>query len=142
MSLTLDHQAAQEPCRHCGVDYKVARGCVYDDGEPVALYLAGMHGCHGGKNVALGIGLAPEGKAEPTATTLHIWAAEDEYQMSVMEPDDSPWIGHTYLGRHKTRAEILDSDAKTKVFAIADTVIASIPAIRQYLRASDYSEAT
>jgi hypothetical protein len=134
--LAIDRQAITETCGHCGREYQVTRGSVYREGEPFALFIAGMHGCRGERVVALTIALSQGPKATPLALTLQILPTETEYQMRIVEPSLSPWRDQAYLGRMLSRPEALAGQLKPTFFEIADAVIAMNPELNSYLGGS------
>jgi hypothetical protein len=140
MTLTIDHQDATEPCGHCGADYAVTRGSVYHDERPVALYIAAMHGCAAMKNAVMAVAFPPSDGKAPIAASLQVWVTPNEIQMSVVEPEQSPWNSHVYLGRHLTRDQVLASPYKERLFEVADAVVALNVAPRSYLEVDGAAE--
>src|SRR6267378_5401015 len=118
--LTLDYQPATEVCRHCSEVYPVSRGSIFIDGVPHAIYLAGLHACESAGSVILGVGVLPpevgSEEGRPEAFSIQIWLRGDHYEMAVLEPDQSPWQSHGYLGRMLTREEVLASPRKDSFF--------------------------
>jgi hypothetical protein len=52
--------------------------------------------------------------------------------MRILEPDDSPWEDHEYLGHKLTREEALASPHIKTFFRIADQIV-DVPEVRRYL---------
>jgi hypothetical protein len=130
---TIDHQAAMETCQHCRSVYSVSRGSVYEDSQPFALYIAGMHDCNGHPVVVLAIAVArPDGEVS-SAMTLQVQPSETEYEIRILEPDNSPWKSHSYLGHMLTRNEVLKSPLRETFYQIADTVITSNVVVHTFL---------
>jgi hypothetical protein len=131
--LTLDYQSAADKCPHCGRDYPVSLGSVYEDGSPRGLYIAGMHACRFGPIVVLAIAIAaPKGKP-PSAVTLQVVPSETEFEMSIVDPGTSPWKGRAFLGRMLTREEMLSDPLRDEFFRIADAVVLQNPGVNRYL---------
>jgi hypothetical protein len=136
-SLSIDRQQSSEICDHCGQQYTVSRGSVYNDGAPFALYLAGMHGCGARKSVVLAIAIKRERHEKPTAVSIQVWPEESEYKMAVLEPKVSPWRTHTYLGRMLTRKQALASPLIDMFFHIADVVVADNRDVRSFFESKE-----
>src|SRR5688572_15247548 len=119
-TLGLDQQTVRQHCTHCGQEFDVSRGSAYDDGEPVALYLAGLHACNGPPVAHLAIAIRPEyrGNQQPEAILLQMWTTVDSVAMRVTDAAESPWSGERYLGRFLDRAEALESPLLETVFHI------------------------
>jgi hypothetical protein len=131
--LTLDHQRATEPCDHCSTEYPVSRGTIFDSGNPIAIYLAGLHPCDSGARSAIfGIGVAPTTEAPPQAFSIQVWLLGDDYHMSLLDPEQSPWQSHEYLGRMLRLSEVLDSQRKTFYFELADCIVGANPDVKTY----------
>ncbi|MBN1908981.1 MAG: hypothetical protein JW818_04515 [Pirellulales bacterium] len=130
--LTIDCQTATDICHCCDREYPVSRGSVFRQGIPFALYMAGMHGCHGDTVVVLAVAVPRPGE-EPTAVTIRIVPTNTQFQMQILDPETSPWRNHAYLGRMLTRQEALASTLKDTFFEIADAVVVSNTSVNNYL---------
>ncbi len=133
--LTFDHEKATDYCEHCGKEYAVSRGSVYEDNFPIAIYVAGMHGCEGEAIVVLAIALAQPDKQTPVAITLQIMPTETEFEMRIISPDYSPWREYAYLGHTLSRADALASPQKELFFRIADLIVIENPEVNDFLNA-------
>jgi hypothetical protein len=121
-ALTIDAQPASEYCRACKLEYPASRGSAYVNGTPFAIYVAGMHACEkGGSAIAVPFP-SPAGEP-PRAATVQVWGVNEEFQMSVLEPAQSPWLSHTYLGRMLSRAEALEPAFKESLFRVTDAIV-------------------
>jgi hypothetical protein len=133
--LTLDYQAATQRCEHCAKDYPVSRGSIYESGKPVAIYLAGLHRCTSGGSAVLAIGVAPEDPhGKPESFSIQVWLVNDQYQMTLLDPEKSPWRTHAYLGPMMTRAQALSSPRKTFYFDLADCIVGSNVHVIEFFR--------
>lgn len=135
--LSIDYQDVREQCGHCGSAYTVSRGSVYDQGEVASIYLAALHQCEEGRvaHFAIAIREGYEGIGETCAAVLQVRNGGENFELSLVDPDYSPWNGAEYLGRIMTRKEVLESAAKEIVFHIADHVVIENPTISSYLLA-------
>src|SRR6185369_806185 len=133
--LTFDYQDAKDTCSHCGQTYIVSRGSVYHAGEGASIYLAALHQCHGSPvaHLAIAVRAGYGGLSETSAAVLQVRNGGENFDMSVTNPDDSPWCGTDYLGRILTRDEVLSSSSKDTFFHIADHVVVGNPTINSYL---------
>lgn len=133
--ISLDHQIVQKACDHCKQVFTVSRGSVYEDGEPIAIYLAALHACYSSKAVHLVIAMRRGYRelTENTAVALRVRPAETEFQTIIMEPNQSPWQSETYLGKILTREQALASPLIELVFHIADYIVMEIPEVNEYL---------
>jgi len=134
-SISLDKQLVLQTCPHCQEIFSVCRGVVYDDGRPMALYLAALHKCFEGKNVHLTIGF-PGGYlsiTEPTSFAINVKSSDNNFEVRLVEPNDSPWKNENYLGRMINRDEARVSELKDTVFHIVDHIVLDIQEINGYL---------
>jgi len=122
-ALTIDAQSASEYCRTCKLEYPVSRGSAYENGTPFAIYVAGMHACEKGGSAIIAIAFRGAAGEAPRAATVQVWAVEEQFQMSVPEPAQSPWLSHKYLGRMLSRTEALEPSLKASLFRVADAVV-------------------
>src|SRR5215218_10274543 len=107
--LTIDFQDVFERCPHCEETYTVSRGSVYDNGEGASIYLAALHECGSGRTAHVAIAMR-EGYREFTETcaaSIQIVNGGDDFEMSLVDPEYSPWKDLDYLGRMLRREEIL-----------------------------------
>jgi hypothetical protein len=58
---------------------------------------------------------------------LDVWSTDTEIQMSVTDPDESPWREEQYLGSMLTREQALVSPLLPTFFAIADQIALQEP---------------
>ncbi len=133
--MTTDRQDFRENCDHCGEGFVVTRGSVYEDAQPIGLYLAAPHGCGQERRVHLVVGLRQGYRelAEARSIAMQAWTAETDIQMSVVAAGDSPWRGEDYLNLTTTREEALDDPCKDAFFHVAEHVVTGNAAIESYL---------
>lgn len=133
--LSIDYQDYRDKCTHCGAEYTVSRGSVYDDGEGASIYLAALHECQGERVAHLAIAVR-EGYEEFTQTcaaVMQVRNEEENFQVSLTDPWFSPWGGIDYLGRILTRNEVIEGPHKNAFFHVADHVVIENPTIKFYL---------
>jgi hypothetical protein len=130
--LTLDHQHASEWCDHCSADYPVSRGSIFENGSPIAIYVAGLHPCESGASAIFGIGLAPGTEGIQESCSIQVWLVNDQYEMTLLNPPQSPWRSHAYLGPMLGREEVLGSPRKKLYFDIADCIVGRNPQVREF----------
>ncbi|MCI0456441.1 MAG: hypothetical protein L0Z62_05615 [Gemmataceae bacterium] len=53
--------------------------------------------------------------------------------MVFLEPRESPWGAHHYLGRMLTPAEARDNALREQFFHVADHVVEDLPEVRAFL---------
>ena len=133
--LSLDQQIVAQRCTHCGREFVVSRGSAYEDGEGVALYLAGLHACDGPPLVHLAVAVRPgyRGNSRPEAVMLQMWTTEDSVAMRVTDVAASPWSGEVYLGHLLDRDEALGSPFLETAFQIAGRLAEDNTAVATYL---------
>src|SRR5438093_492721 len=138
--LTLDYQEATQRCEHCAKDYPVSRGSIYESGKPVAIYLAGLHPCSSGGSAIFAVGVAPEdprGKAQ--SFSIQVWLVNDQYQMSLLGPEKSPWRTHGYRVALMRSSRSRTADSKEGRIVAARLKSASRPARSIWMAASSAS---
>ena len=135
MAITLDHQITREFCNHCQQALTVSRGSVFEDNNPIGIYLGAMHACGSGRLIHLAIAVRKGYKSAPetSAIALKVRPTSAEIQMSVVNADESSWKTEKYLGKLMDREEALASPLIESFFHIADHIVAEIPEVRSYL---------
>jgi hypothetical protein len=133
--ITIDYQLVQQRCAHCGSTFNVTRGSVYEAGEGVAIYLAALHACQGGKLAHVAIALRPgyQGAQDRRAIALKVWPTATEFQMAVVDAHESPWQNEVYLDHLMDREEALASPLLDTLFHIVNHVVAENPKLSGYL---------
>jgi hypothetical protein len=115
----------------------VSRGSVYDNGQPLAPYLAGLHGCREQRFVALALAVRTAPQGVSTAVTLQVQATPKELQMVFLEPDRSPWRGHAYLGSMLGPDEARRSELRPLFLHLAEHVVRQNLDVYRYLTSAD-----
>ena len=131
MTLSIEYQVVQEPCKECAALCDVVRGPVYEDGRGVGLYLALLHGCSAGDTVVFTVALDEPDGAE--AWTFQAWPNQDRIDMRFVDGENGPWAGEGYLGHPLSADEARAKPAKAIVFKIADLVCETVPEVSHFL---------
>jgi hypothetical protein len=131
--VTLDRQHTTEICEHCREPIAVSRGSVYDDGRLSGLYLAGMHRCDVEPVAILALALLPPEGGRPQAVHLRVRETVEAVEMVFLDPRESPWRAHHYLGQMLTAAEARQSPLRDRFFHVADHVVRDLPEVRTFL---------
>ena len=95
-----------------------AKARAHCDIEPVAI-------------LALAL-LPPEG-GQPQAVHLRVRESSDAVEMVFLDPGESPWRAHRYLGQMLTPAEARRSPLRDRFFHVADHVVGDLPEVRMFL---------
>lgn len=135
MQLSLDRQVASQDCADCGVTYTVVRGSVYDEKEPIGLYLIGLHGHDaGGKCARLAIAVLDRSLGSPQAHAAAMVVREtvEQYTLSLEDWSTSPWKNEQYLGEMLNRKAVLGSDYKGLFFHIAEHLVGDLVEVQAY----------
>jgi hypothetical protein len=129
--ISIDFELLDHTCSCCDAPFQVSRGGVYRDGVPIGLYLAAMHGCDLRMALlAIALQTDPHNPEATTSIALDIWSTDTEIQMSVTDPEDSPWREEQYLGPILTREQALASPLLPIFFTIADQIALQDPVNR------------
>jgi hypothetical protein len=135
MTITLDKQVVMQDCPECEVQFTVVRGSVYGDGEPIGLYLIGLHG-HSPDGLLghLAIALLDRSAAEPRAyaAAMTVIAMPDQFGFKLVDWVVSPWRGEAYLGEMLTPSEVRSSSHRETFFHVADHVVEDLPEVYEY----------
>ena len=124
-------------CECCGgVTISLTR-FVYEDGDAYAIYYARFGEQHEPRVVEAVVSVGEWGEdAGPwdrVAFPLRLRAAESEYQVTVVDGDESPWQGVDLLGRMLDREEALAHERLAEIFHVTDHMVVDDEAIREYL---------
>lgn len=134
-NISLDKQLVKQICPHCQEDFSACRGSVYDESKPVAIYLAAMHKCFQGKTVHLAIGFTKgyQSLSETSSIMMSIVPTEKDFEVRIIEPNDSPWKDERYLGHMMKQEEARTSSLKETLFHIVDHIVLNVQEINDYL---------
>lgn len=109
---------------------------VFKNGIAYAVYLACFTPDHYDKVVHAVVGLGKWGEDAPaterTAFAIKIWNDNNQWAVSVLDRDDSPWGSVEFLGRILDREEAVSHPWISEVFHITDHMVAKDQPIIEY----------
>ncbi len=126
--LTFEFDEPKESvCECCGnVSVRLTR-FVYRDGDAHAVYYALFTKGHPEKTLSGLIGLGQWGdEASPedrVAFPFQIWMEESNFNVSLVDAEDSPWSHVTFMGKILDREEALKHESLSEVFHITDHMV-------------------
>jgi hypothetical protein len=109
---------------------------VFDEGEPIGLYLIALHGHEpSGKLARLAIAVKDRSAIPPRpyAAAMVVRATAEQFTFSLEDWLPSPWKDEKYLGEMLDRTAVLESPYKDLFFHIADHVVNDLSEVRDYL---------
>jgi len=131
----MDRQVVSQRCEQCGIDFAVVRGSLYENAQPVGLYLVALHGHSPEGPIAhLALALRDSPQATPQAAAMDLSASDKRYGYRVVDWRQSPWRNERYLGRQLDRAAMLSGPQKGRFFHLADHLVRELPEIEAYFR--------
>jgi len=111
-------------CECCGKESISLTRFVYNNGDAHAVYYAKFTEGHEDKIVYGMIGLGEWGESgspeKRTAFPFCIWTKGDNYQVGLVDREESPWSHVTFLGEILNRKEALEHPWIKEVFHITD----------------------
>ena len=123
-------------CECCGgVTTKLVR-YVSQDNEAFAVYLASFTPIHDEKIVHIIIGLGTWGEDAPsserTAFVLKLWQNDDQWNVTILDKDESAWSGVEFLGKILDREAALSHPWVKDIYHITDHIVAEDKPIIEY----------
>jgi hypothetical protein len=136
--LTFDfEEPSSSTCECCGGVTRSLTRFVYEDGDAYAIYYARFGVGHEPRVVeaVVSVGEWGEGSGpwDRVAFPFRLRATESEYQVTVVDAAESPWVDVELLGRMLDRAEALDHERLQDVFHISDHMVRDDAPLRDYL---------
>jgi hypothetical protein len=126
-----------EPCPCCGGRTTRLTRFVYCDGDAHGVYYAAYSNKHSDRAVSVAVSLGEWGegstKADRVAFALQIRAAEDEYQVMVVDKAESPWSDAAFLGKMLDRKKALRHRWIKEVFHVTDHIVTEDAEVKKYL---------
>jgi hypothetical protein len=131
----------QEPhsstCQCCGGVTTSLTRLVYEDGNAYAIYYARFGLGHEPRVVEAVVSIGGWGEGtgpwDRVAVPFRLRAGDAEYQVSLTDAAESPWVGVELLGRMLDRAEALEHERLQDVFHISDHMLRDDAPLRDYL---------
>ena len=136
MLLSLNQENVTQDCPACAVRFAVVRGQVFDEGEPIGLYLIALHGHDpSGKLARLAVAVMDRSAVppHPYAAAMVVRATAEQFTFSLEDWSESPWKDEKYLGEMLDRSAVLESPHKGLFFHIADHVVGDLSQVKDYL---------
>ena len=132
-----DPQAMKCDC--CGEETTKVVRYVSQDKEAFAVYLASFTPAHEEKLVHVIIGLGTWGEdaspSERTAFVLKLWQNEEQWNVTILDKDESPWGGVEFLGKVLNRDEALAHPWVKDIYHITDHIVDEDKPIIEYFNA-------
>jgi hypothetical protein len=127
----------KETCECCGSESTRLTRFVYQDDDAFAVYYAKFTEGHDDKVLYGLIGLGEwgdddKGPESRTAFAFRIWLNSDNYQVGIVQADESPWSHVTFLGRILSREDALNHEWIKDVFHITDHMVTDDQEIVNY----------
>jgi len=124
-------------CECCGNTTSRLTRFVYQDGDAFAVYYAMFTAGHPDKVLSGLVGLGEwgdddKGPESRTAFPFRIWLKDEDFQVGLVDVEESPWSDVTFMGRILDRNEALAHDWIADVFHITDHMVADDPDIVRY----------
>ena len=139
----MDQIEFEEPqrsiCECCGNTTTRLTRFVTRNGNAFAVYFVMFTEEHEDRSAAVMVGIGDWGddtipEEARLAFTFRLWLANDSYQVSMIDPDDSPWET-THLGRRLPREEALNHPLIQEVFDLSDHIVKCDQPLVDYLNA-------
>jgi hypothetical protein len=110
---------------------------VYRDGDAYAVYYAAFSDNHPDRVVSMVVSLgewADDARPDQrTAFALLLRSGPENYEVTVVDGETSPWHGATILGRFLSRAGALSHPWLKEVFHVADHVCEADAVVKGFL---------
>lgn len=123
-------------CECCGRDIFTLTRFVHKDGDAFAVYYAKFTQGHDDKIVYGLVSLGQWGEgSEPDnrlAFPFRIWTTDTDYEVGLVDAEESPWKDVTYLGRIVDRNEGLNHPWIKDVFHITDHIVTDDKLVVEY----------
>ena len=124
-------------CECCGNETKKLTRFVYNNDNAHAVYYVQFTLGHEDKTVSGIVSLGEWGEgSEPSqriAFPFRIWTNEENYQVGLMDKDESPWCDAELLGEILNREDALKHDFLKEVFHITDHIVAEDKEVIEFL---------
>lgn len=126
-------------CECCGKTTVRLTRFVYRDDNAYAVYYAQYTPAHDEKRISGLIGLGEWGEGggpeDRVAFPFQIWTDENNFEVGLVNAQDSPWSHVTFLGRILDREEALKHEWIKEAFHITDHMVTDDPELIKYFGA-------
>lgn len=139
--LTIEFEPPVEsaPCECCGGRTTRLTRFVRSDGDAYAIYYALFSDGHPGRAVSVTVSIGEWGEGstpdQRVAFALELRATDSQYQVGIVDADQSPWREATFIGRTLDRGEALAHPRIKDVFHITDHIVVEDKPVNAYLNA-------
>lgn len=127
-------------CDCCGAESRNGHGFVHSDGSARAVYYVGWTDKHRERGVAMAIAIGEwdDASTAQDRTGFGLVAHEEGERIlfGFVGPDDSPWPRTELFGSMVDREAALAHPLSEEALLIAEAVVRSHPAVREFLRLS------
>lgn len=139
--LTIEYEPAKEsePCPCCGGKTTSLTRFVHKDGDAHAIYYAKFSDSHSERVVVATVSLGEWGEGTTpehrVAFALELRSDKDNFKVSVIDAENSPWREAKIIGRTLSRNEALAHPLVKEAFHITDHMVSEDTPIKEYLGA-------
>lgn len=135
-------EPTESQCECCGNTSISLTRFVYKDGDAFAVYYASFTKGHPERNLCglIGIGEWSDDSVGPEARRafpFEIRVTEDQYQVGLVNAEQSPWRDVTFMGRILDREEALKHEWIGEVFHITDHMVTEDEEIIRFFEAPE-----
>lgn len=139
LTFEFEPPSESEPCECCGGRTVALTRFVYNDGDAYAIYYARFSRDHPERvvvaTVSLGEWSEDSTPDQRVAFALELRATDKEYQVGLIDAEQSPWQKAKIIGRTLNRDEALAHPRVKEAFHITDHLVIDDALIREYLNA-------
>jgi hypothetical protein len=141
--LTLEpgDEVVEHRCDHCAEVYRSTFGFIYRDDDAYATYHAALYARHPDRLVSLAITVGDDwseeaDQLERISVALRVRPAEDEFAMTVVDSNESPWAHASTHAGMLDRTLALAHPRIGEIFHVADHIVKEDLTVKAHL-ASD-----
>ena len=137
--LTIEFEPPQEsePCECCGGRTTALTRFVYRDGDAHSIYYARFSNNHPERVVLATVSIGEWGEnstpEQRVAFALKLNSSDGEYQVGLLDAQDSPWRDARVIGRTLNRDEALKHPLVKEAFHVTDHMVVDDLPIHEYL---------
>jgi hypothetical protein len=140
LSIEFEPPQESEPCECCGGRTTRLTRFVHRDGYAYAIYYATFSDNHPGQAVSVTVSIGEWGEGstpdQRVAFALELRTIDAQYQVGVVDAEQSPWREATFIGRTLNRAESLVHPRIKEVFHITDHIVVEDQPVHAYLNSA------
>ncbi|TKB74102.1 MAG: hypothetical protein E8D46_09570 [Nitrospira sp.] len=137
LTIEFEPPRESEPCECCGGRTTALTRFVYRDGDAYAIYYARFSNNHPDRAVLATVSIGEWGEnstpKQRVAFALKLCSADGEYQVGLLDAQDSPWRDARVIGRTLNRDEALKHPLVKEAFRVTDHMVVDDLPIHEYL---------